>query len=48
MTMLMIWLALSGLTMLAAIADAACSAATANSARFGWSPPSLSTVTVAS
>jgi hypothetical protein len=33
--MLMIWLAVCALTMLAALADAACSAATANSAGFG-------------
>ncbi len=38
--MLMIWLALCVLTMLAPLADAACSAAAANSAGFGWSPPS--------
>jgi hypothetical protein len=47
-TMLMIWLAVCALTMLAALADAACSAATANSAGFRWSPPSLSTVMVTS
>ena len=34
-TMLTIWLAVCALTMLAALADAACSAATANSAGFG-------------
>jgi hypothetical protein len=47
-TMLMIWLAVCALTMLAALADAACSAATANSAGLRWSPPSLSTVMVTS
>jgi len=47
-TMLMIWLAVCALTMLAALADAACPAATANSAGSGWSPPSLSTVMVTS
>ena len=37
--MLTIWLAVCALTMLAALADAACSAAVANSAGFGrWSP----------
>src|SRR5712672_132859 len=36
-TMLMIWLAVYALTMLAALADAACPAATANSAGSGWS-----------
>ena len=36
----MIWLAVCALTMLAALADAACSAAAANLAGFGWSPPS--------
>ena len=46
--MLMIWLAVCALTMLAALADAACSAATANSAGFGRWPPSLSTVMVTS
>jgi hypothetical protein len=45
-TMLMIWLAVCAVTMLAVLADAACSAARANSAGFGWSPPSLSTITV--
>jgi hypothetical protein len=45
---LMIWLAVCALTMLAALADAACSAAAANSAGFGGSPPSLSTVMVTS
>ena len=34
-TTLMIWLAVCALTMLAALADAACPAATANSAGFG-------------
>lgn len=38
--MLTIWLAVCALTMLAALADAARSAARANSAGFGWSPPS--------
>jgi hypothetical protein len=47
-TVLMIWLAVCVLTMLAALADAACSAAAANSAGFGWSLPSLSTVMVTS
>jgi hypothetical protein len=47
-TTLTIWLAVCALTMLAALADAACSAATANSAGFGWSPPSLPTVMVTS
>ena len=47
-TMLMIWLAVCALTMLAALADTARSAATANSAGFGWSLPSLSTVMVTS
>src|SRR5437660_11828998 len=42
-TVLMIWLAVCALTMLAALADAACPAATANSAGLGWSPPSLPT-----
>jgi hypothetical protein len=46
--MLTIWLAVCALTMLTALADAARSAATANSAGFGWSPPSLSTVMVTS
>jgi hypothetical protein len=40
-TMLMIWLAVCALTMLAALADAARSAATAKSAGFGGWPPSL-------
>jgi hypothetical protein len=35
LTMLTIWLAVCALTMLAVLADAACSAATANSAGFG-------------
>jgi hypothetical protein len=39
------WLAVCALTMLAALADATCSAATAGS---GWWPPSLSTVMVTS
>src|SRR5689334_8854781 len=47
-TMLMIWLAVCALTMLAALADAACPAATANPAGSAGSPPSLSTVTVTS
>ena len=47
-TMLMIWLAVCALTMLTALADAACPAATANSAGFGELPPSLSTVMVTS
>ena len=42
--MLMIWLAVCALTMLAAPADAACRATTANSAGFGRWLPSLSTV----
>jgi hypothetical protein len=47
-TMLMIWLAVWALTMLAARVEAARSVATAKSAGFGWSPPSLSTVMVTS
>ena len=47
-TMLMIWLAVCALTMLTALADAACPAATANSAGFGELPPSLSMVMVTS
>jgi hypothetical protein len=46
--MLMIWLAVCALTMLAALAAAACSAAMANSAGFGWPPEFLSTVMVTS
>jgi ABC-type proline/glycine betaine transport system substrate-binding protein len=49
--MLTIWLAVCALTMLAALAalaDAARSGATANSAGFGWSPPSLARVMVTS
>ena len=46
--MLMIWLAVCTLTILAALADATCPVATANSAGFGQSPPSLSTVMVMS
>jgi hypothetical protein len=46
--MLMIWLTVCALTMLAALADAARSATTANSAGFGRWPPSLSTVMVTS
>jgi hypothetical protein len=46
--MLTIWLAVCALTMLAALADAARSAATTNSAGLGGWPPSLSTVTVTS
>ena len=46
--MLTIWLAVCALTMLAALADAARPAATANSAGSGGWPPSLSTVTVTS
>jgi hypothetical protein len=38
-TMLMIWLAVCALTILAALADAACLTATANSAGFGELPP---------
>ena len=46
--MLMIWLAVCALTILEVLAYAACSAARANSAGFGWSPPFLSTVMVTS
>jgi hypothetical protein len=47
-TMLRIWLAVCALTMLAARADAACSATTAHAAGFGLQRPSLSTVMVPS
>jgi hypothetical protein len=46
--MLTICPAVCTLTMLAALAKAACWAATANSAGLGWWPPSWSTVMVTS
>jgi hypothetical protein len=46
--MLTICLAVCALTMLTALADAACWATTANSAGLGWWPPSWSTVMVTS
>src|SRR6266567_708445 len=44
--MLSIWLAACALRMLAALADAACSAAVANSPGFGRWPPSLTSKSV--